>query len=94
MANQTTEAILTAQFRQGLQRAVDSYQSFQQGSIPQDAKGFTAYHNACKAALLHIALLLKLIPEKATDLNETDWLNRAREALNTTEDSDDDLFPD
>jgi len=77
-----TEEILMP-LRAGLKRAVDSYQRLLQEEIPPDAKGFTAYHNACKAALMHIALLMKLMvgsaPEKAD--NEPDWLELAKEAL-------------
>lgn len=41
-------------------RALTSYQNFLQQSVPADAKEFAAYHNACKVAIAHIELLIKL----------------------------------
>ena len=34
---------------------------------PADVKEFNAYHTACKAALLHIALLVKLTQKEAPE---------------------------
>ena len=79
-----------------LQRAVSSYEAFKQAEIPTDAKGFTAYHNACKAALMHMALLMKLMNGEKTDPGtaEPDWLAAARSALatETEEEDNDDVF--
>lgn len=77
-----------------LQEAVVSYQQFQKTEIPTDSKGFTGYHNACKAALMHIALLLKLLQALGKeDIPEnTDWLVKARQALQTED--EDELFAD
>ena len=53
-----------------LEKAVQSYQTFASSPPPMDAKEFNAYHGACKSALMHIALLEKLIelnPEKPPD---------------------------
>ena len=36
------------------------YLAFSEGSPPSDIKEFNAYQGACKSALLHIALLVKL----------------------------------
>lgn len=44
-----------------LEKSLKSYEEFISQEHPQDPKGFTAYHNACKAVLSHVALLLKLI---------------------------------
>ncbi len=43
-----------------LKTALDSYHRFSAGEIPEDSKGFSAHHNACKVAIAHIELLLKL----------------------------------
>jgi len=48
-----------------LDQALQHYISFTHQSPALDAKDFTAYHNACKAALAHIMLLEKLT--KQTD---------------------------
>ncbi len=37
-----------------------SYEDFLDNDIPQDAKGFTAHHNACKSAVQHVETLFKL----------------------------------
>ncbi len=87
MSDNPTFPDLSEHLVRDLQRALSSYQTFEQGDIPTDAKGFTAWHNACKSALLHIALLVKLIqttPRLSKDkTNDTaiDWLSKARDAL-------------
>ena len=43
-----------------LQKALRDYLDFSKNLAPTDIKEFNAYHTACKAALLHIALLVKL----------------------------------
>ncbi len=43
-----------------LQKALADYLTFSANDAPTDIKEFSAYHTACKAALLHIALLVKL----------------------------------
>lgn len=43
-----------------LQKALNDYLAFSEGSPPSDIKEFNAYQGACKSALLHIALLVKL----------------------------------
>lgn len=95
MGTPSDSAPIRYHLKRGLERAVDSYQTFQQSEIPTDAKGFTAYHQACKAALTHIALLLKMIPSENPDgLPQTDWVALARDALQSREDEDDSLFAD
>lgn len=39
---------------------MQSYDQFSGQTIPEDAKGFTAHHNACKSAVIHAETLLKL----------------------------------
>ena len=43
-----------------LQKALSDYLAFSQNQAPTEIKEFNAYHTACKAALLHLALLVKL----------------------------------
>lgn len=43
-----------------LRRAIDSYHRFSAGPAPEDTKSFVAYQAGCRAAILHIQLLLKL----------------------------------
>lgn len=43
-----------------IERAVDSYRTFSSDSDEKKSKNFSAYHTACKAAIAHIELLLKL----------------------------------
>ena len=68
-----------------LEKAVQSYQKFASFPPSMESKEFNAYHSACKSALMHIALLEKLIetkPEqKNTQLNLIDWINSARQEL-------------
>lgn len=75
--------------------AVAAYAAFAAQPPPDDAKGFAAHHAACKAALAHAEMLVRLLrwaeggvttadeasaaPEAATEI--TDLLNRARVAL-------------
>ena len=97
MTNLSVTPSPLVQLKEGLKLAVDSYRSFQQSEIPNDPKGFASYHQACKAALTHIMLLLKLIPKESSerDSSSLDWVGLARQALNgETEEDDDDMFPD
>lgn len=88
---------LTEPFQGGLRRAVASYRAFEQTDAPLEPKEFAAHHNACKAALMHIALLLKLLgPDgKTTDTPATDWVAMARADLaRQTDKEDEDVFFD
>ncbi len=40
--------------------ALTSYQLFSEQNISEEAKGFKAHHDACKVAIAHIELLIKL----------------------------------
>lgn len=88
---------LTEPFRGGLRRAVASYRAFEQTNAPLEPKEFAAHHNACKAALMHIALLLKLLgsdTEQTTD-SAPDWVAMARADLAQQTDKDnEDVFFD
>ena len=41
-------------------KALGSYELFSGQDAPDEAKEFTAHHNACKVAIAHIELLIKL----------------------------------
>lgn len=62
---------------EALSRALESYHRFSKREAPQDdAKEFSAHHTACKVAIAHIELLLKLakwaeLPGKDTEKNKT-----------------------
>ncbi|CCQ72319.1 hypothetical protein [Magnetospira sp. QH-2] len=43
-----------------MENAAISYQAFAALDPPEDAKGFSAHHAACKSALAHLDLLAKL----------------------------------
>lgn len=85
---------LSESFKSGLRRAVQSYEDFKEQEIPFDAKGFAAYHNACKSALLHIALLLKMsqVSQTSNASSAENWVEAARVALDDDMEENDDLF--
>lgn len=39
---------------------LESYENFAGKDVPEDAKGFSAHHSACKSAVIHAETLLKL----------------------------------
>ncbi len=39
---------------------IASYENFSEQPVPEDAKGFSAHHSACKSAVVHAETLLKL----------------------------------
>jgi hypothetical protein len=55
------KGLVAAQVDQAIERAIASYHAFAQAQ-PQstDPKEFAAHHAACKAALAHLDLLLKI----------------------------------
>ena len=86
--------LLLESLKSGLIKAIESYQNLQRENIPSDTKEFTAYHNASKAALMHIALLIKLIQGNSPSQSEleTDWITAAREALQANTEPGHDLL--
>lgn len=66
---------------------LQSYDNFSAQAIPDDAKGFTAHHSACKSAVVHAETLLKLAKwteyedqtPKDEDNNLASILSEARE---------------
>jgi len=53
-----------------IQSAACSYEAFSQAEVPEDAKGFSAHHSACKSALSHVELLTKLARWAETEEDE------------------------
>lgn len=43
-----------------IKTAIQSYSEFSSQPVPEDPKEFKAHHDACKVAIAHIELLLKL----------------------------------
>lgn len=58
--NEETRKRIAGFLPDALDIALQSYHSFLRSDIPPDAKGFSAHHSACKIAIAHIELLLKL----------------------------------
>ena len=83
MLDDTQTKQLLESLKSGLNRAMTSYNDLQRENVPSDIKEFTAYHNASKAALMHVALLIKLIQGNTPSESETetDWITAVREAL-------------
>lgn len=91
-------AQIHGQLETAASRVIESYRTFM-NEEPEagDARAFAAHHAACKAALAHLDLLMKLakIAGLETDAAEGDeeqarLLAQAREALNDDEGHDDD----
>jgi len=65
--------------------ALVTYQRFSAGPPPEDAKAFTAYQTACRAALAHLHLLVKLADFTSAGANDAEDqdLNELIEAART-----------
>jgi hypothetical protein len=84
------KGLVAAQVDQAIERAIASYHTFAKDE-PQstDPKEFAAHHAACKAALAHLDLLLKIARITETpapgDGDAPDarlaWVAQAREAV-------------
>ena len=70
-------------------KAVQHYLDFTHQTPALDAKDFTAYHNACKAALAHLMLLEKLIKQSPQSDSQTSLLDLIEQAKKETQN---DLF--
>jgi hypothetical protein len=91
------KAQISAQLETAACRVIESYHSFMnEEPEPGDARAFAAHHSACKAALAHLDLLLKLArmagveTDAAADDEQMSLLARARAELGDDEGSDDD----
>ena len=69
-----------------LEKALTDYLVFSKAPAPTDTKEFNAYHTACKAALLHVALLVKLTqketPSETIIPDISGLLEQAKKELN------------
>lgn len=67
------------------EQVAESYCVFAVGPAPEEPKAFAAHHTACKAALAHLDLLLKLtraiVPDSPGELQPTLLIADARRAL-------------
>lgn len=80
-----------------ISEVIASYETFSEQPVPDDAKGFSAHHSACKSAVVHAETLLKLarwtedeVPE-AADAKMPDieaLLREARDEMDGFEDED------
>ena len=72
-----------------LQKALADYLVFSGNEAPVDAKEFSVYQGACKASLLHVALLVKLTQKEAaveTTIPDLSLLlEQAKKELNTND---------
>ena len=73
-----------------LAKAIRAYQTFADTNCPMDAKEFSAYHSACKMALLHISVLDKLLSDTETKQTPEDdlfaLLDQAKQELKNEND--------
>ena len=65
---------------EALSKALKSYKEFSEHEVPEEPKEFTAHHNACKVAIAHVELLIKLakwtdVDVSASDQNEAEILS-------------------
>ena len=66
-------------------QSLQHYLNFTHQTPPLDAKDFTAYHNACKAALAHLMLLEKLIGHQDQPQQQLDLLSLLEQAKQENE---------
>lgn len=80
-----------------ISEVIASYENFSEQPVPDDAKGFSAHHSACKSAVIHAETLLKLarwtedektLPQQENILGIDSLLQEARNELEETEDED------
>lgn len=78
-------------------QVLESYENFAGQAVPEDAKGFSAHHSACKSAVIHAETLLKLAKWTEDDLSPTaenthsdDIINLLNEARNELDGFNDD----
>lgn len=87
----TAQEVLLVRQRVGLrlvhliERLAEDYTDYATGRAPDDTKAFAAHHAACKAAVAHLTLLMRLAhsiaPEQTEELAPHVLLGQARAAL-------------
>jgi hypothetical protein len=84
-ATQMSSEHVATRLKQLAEQVAESYCAFAVGPAPDDPKAFAAHHTACKAALAHLELLLKLsraiAPDSAADQQPLLLIADARRAL-------------
>jgi hypothetical protein len=86
-----TRAQIAQTLPHAIERAIASYHQFYDQPTPDEAKEFSAHHSACKAAIAHIELLLKLarwadLPDTHEDQSDLKvMLEQAQDELNGTQ---------
>ncbi|MCF8495852.1 MAG: hypothetical protein K9G62_04200 [Alphaproteobacteria bacterium] len=58
--NDETRKQITKFLPQAIEMAIDSYRVFSKKGVEKEGKDFKAHHEACKVAIAHLELLLKL----------------------------------
>ncbi len=80
-----------------ISEVIASYETFSEQPVPDDAKGFSAHHSACKSAVVHAETLLKLArwtedekpaPDSGTMPDIEELLREARNEIDGFEDDD------
>ena len=84
---------------ENVSQVLESYEAFAGREVPEDAKGFSAHHSACKSAVIHAETLLKLarwseddLPSASAEAPADDvlaLLNEARAELDGFNDDED-----
>jgi hypothetical protein len=68
-----------------VERLAEDYSAYAVGQAPDDTKAFAAHHAACKAAVAHLTLLMRLAhsiaPEQTDELAPHALISQARLAL-------------
>ncbi len=68
----TTTARLASRLAHLAEEVAESYCVFAASPVPEEPKAFAAHHAACKAALAHLDLLLRLIRSATPTISETE----------------------
>lgn len=76
--SQSSQIEIEKELPSQISNVISSYEDFAGQPVPDDAKGFTAHHNACKSAVVHAETLLKLARWTADDASSesspsADW---------------------
>lgn len=69
---ETTRAQIAEYLPDAVDQALESYRNFYKKTDFEDAKDFASHHSACKAAIAHVELLLKLAAWAELPRNDID----------------------
>ena len=87
-----TESFFLSVLPEKLLKILQDYNDFTANPAPNDIKSFGAYHLACKNALSHIVLLLRVLQAHKGQEENKDWLQEAKTAI--TDDEDENIYGD